>query len=472
MILYGYLTIFSYVFFLIFIVGGIANKIFNVEVSRKIIHMLLFFVWILLDIFLKGTIHQVIVPIIFIVVNYLSYKFRIFKNMERVDDNQPGTVYFSIAITIVMLISLIFPKVYYASGISVFALTFGDGLAAIVGRYTKSKLIRNKKSLNGFISCFLATFLAIYALGYFYQLDLTILMCLSIGMAAAIFELVDKGLDNFSVVGVTFVLSILFLNYDLPYFLEGVLLSEILFLVIFFAKGLSYYGTILAMIMCVSYFSFGGLFGIILLLSEYFFIFFVSKFKRIFLNVKKKENSRTFLQVLINGGLGTLFIILYGVFKLDYLLIVSVISLSGCFIDSISSDVGVLSKHEPYDFIKRKKVLKGMSGGVSWLGIISALISSFLVGYVTYSYMDLELGYFFLISGLIFIQTIIDSILGSLLQVKYKCKKCKKMTEKKIHCDKETKFIEGVRWIDNNMVNFISSVITTLVSFLILYVMF
>ena len=53
------------------------------------------------------------------------------------------------------------------------------------------------------------------------------------------------------------------------------ILGTILFLVIFFAKGLSYYGTILAMIMCVSYFSFGGLFGIILLLSEYFFIFFV-----------------------------------------------------------------------------------------------------------------------------------------------------------------------------------------------------
>lgn len=468
MTLMGYFIIFAYILFLIVGLGSVINKIFNVEVSRKIIHTLLFFVWVLLDLFFKNTIHQVIIPIIFIFVNYLSYKFKIFKNMERDDDNQPGTVYFSIAITIIMLIALIFPKTYYCSGIATFCLTFGDGLAAIIGRYTKSKLIRNKKSLNGFISCFLASFLATYLLGYFYNLGLTILMCIVIGLAAAIFELVDNGFDNFSVVGITFILSIVFLNYYSASFLYSVLVSEVLFLVIFFAKGLSYYGSILAMVMCVSYMHFGGIFGISILLSEYFFIFFVSKLKNRFLKTKKKEGTRTVLQVLINGGLGTLFIILYGIFKIDYLLIVSIVSLSGCFIDSISSDVGVLSKNEPYDFIKRKRVQKGISGGVSFLGIISSLISSFIIAFATFKYLGLTYGYLFLITGLIFMQTIIDTILGSSVQAKYKCMKCKKLTEKSVHCDKKTRLIDGVSWINNNMVNFISSVITTVISILAL----
>ena len=102
MILAGYLIIFAYIFFLVIVVGSILNKYFNVEISRKVIHTGLFIVWVFIDIFLKNTIHQVIIPIIFIIVNYLSYKFKIFKNMEREDENQPGTVYFSIGITIIM----------------------------------------------------------------------------------------------------------------------------------------------------------------------------------------------------------------------------------------------------------------------------------------------------------------------------------------------------------------------------------
>ena len=469
MVLLGYLLIFMYVFFLIFIIGNILNKYFNVEISRKVIHTSLFFVWILIDIFLKDTVHQVIVPIIFIIVNYLSYKFKIFKTMEREEDNQPGTVYFSIAIAVIMFISLIFPETYYCSGIATFCLTFGDGLAAIIGKNTKSKLIRNKKSLNGFISCFVFSTIATYLFGYFYNLELTILMCISIGMGAAIFELVDRGLDNFSVVGITFFLSFIFLNYNIPNFLFSIILSELLFIIIFFAKGLSYWGTILAMFMCVSYMRFGGIFGISILLSLYFFIFFISKLKKIFKISKKKENARTFLQVLINGGLGTLFIILYGIFNKKYLFIVSIVSLGGCFIDSISSDVGVLSKNDPYDFVKMKRIPKGISGGISFLGTLSALISSFVIAFVTYKYLNLSYLYLFLITSLIFLQTIVDSILGSLFQAKYKCVKCKIMTEKKEHCDKKTKLIEGISWVNNNMVNLISSVITTLIAFLILY---
>lgn len=468
MILTGYIVIFAYIFFLILGVGGILNKYFNLEISRKVIHTSLFLVWILLDIFFKNTIHQVIIPAIFIIVNSLSYKFKIFKNMEREEENEPGTVYFSIAITVIMLIALIFPNTYYSSGIAVFCLTFGDGFAAIIGKNTKSKKLRDKKSLNGFLSCFIFSTISIYLLGYFYNLPLTITICIAIGLASAIFELVGKGLDNFSVVGITFILSTIFLNYCTPIFIGSILLAEILFLIVFLAKGLDYYGSILAMAMVVAYTCLGGTFGITLLLCEYFFIFFVAIFRKILKKEKKHEKARTFLQVLINGGLGTLFIILYGIFKKQYLLIISVISLSGCFIDSVSSDVGTLSKNDPYDFIKRKKVQKGISGGISVLGTVSSLICSFAIAFATYKYLNLQYWYIFLIGGLIFFETIIDSIFGSTLQAKYKCIKCGKITEKTEHCEEKTELIEGISWINNNMVNLISSIITTAVSTLIL----
>lgn len=464
MILIGYLVTIAYVFFLILGVGNLISNLFNAEMSRKTIHTGLFFVWILLWFFFKNTIHQVIIPIIFIFVNYLSYKFKIFKTMERDGDKELGTVYFSIAITIIMLIALIYPSTYYCSGIATFCLTFGDGFAAIIGRNTKSKEIRCNKTINGFLSCFIFSFIATYLFNYFYNLNLNVLMCISIGFIAAIFELVGSNLDNFTVALSTFILSILFLNYDIPLFLEGILLAEVLFSIVFFAKGLSYYGSMLAMLMCVLYTCFGGVFGILLLLSEYFFIFFVAIFKKIIKKEKRKEKPRNVLQVLINGGLGTLFMVLYGILKKQSLLIISVISLSGCLIDSVSSDVGVLSKGDAYDFIKRKKVDKGISGGVSFLGTISSLICAFIIAFVTCRHLNLTNKYLFVITGLIFFQTIIDSILGSLFQAKYKCVKCKKIVEEKEHCGKKTKLIDGVSWINNNMVNVMSSFITTIIT--------
>ncbi len=469
MIFIGYLAIFAYIFFLIFGVGTLTKKVFNVETSRKVIHTGLFLVWILIDIFMKGTIHQVIIPVIFTIINFLSYKFKIFKNIEREAEKQPGTVYFAIAITIIMLIGLIFPETYYCSGIATFCLTFGDGFAALIGRNTKSKLIRNNKSLNGFISCFVISTLATFCFNYFYNLELNIIMCTIIGLAVAIFELVDKGLDNFSVVFISFAISLLFLNYNLPNIAECILLAEILFVIIFLAKGLDYYGSLLAMVMCVSYMYFGGIFGITILLSEYFFIFFVAVFKKLFMQSAKKEKARTFLQVLINGGLGTIFVILYGIFKIKKLLIISIISLSGCFIDSVSSDVGTLSKKAPYDFLKRKRVQKGISGGVSLLGTFSSIICSFLISFATYKVLNLNVLYLILIASLIFLQTVIDSIIGSSLQAKYKCNKCKKVTEKNVHCDRKAKLISGFNWIDNNMVNAMSSIITTTIAAIILW---
>ena len=470
MIIAGYILIFAYVFFLILGVGNIVQKVSNVEMSRKIIHTGLFLLFIIIDIFLKNTIHQIIIPFIFIIINYLSYKFKIFKNMEREEDNEPGTVYFSIAITIIMMMSYFFPKMFYSSGIAIFCLTFGDGFAAIIGKNTKSKLIRGNKSLNGFISCFLFSTVSTFLLVYFYKLNLSILMCIVIGLAVAIFELVGKGLDNFSVVAVSFILSFIFMNYNLTNLVESVLVAEILFIIIFFAKGLDYYGSMLAMFMAVSYMYFGGAFGISMLLSEYFFIFGVSKFKKIVLKNQKKEKSRNFLQVLINGGIGTLFVILYGIFNKQSLLIISIISLSGCLIDSVSSDVGVLSKKDTsYDFIKKKRVPKGISGGISLLGTMSALICAIIIALIVCIYLKLSTLYIFLIASLIFLQTIIDSILGSLFQAKYKCIKCNKITEKTMHCDNKTEIIEGVHWINNNMVNLMSSIITTVITIIVFF---
>ena len=67
-----------------------------------------------------------------------------------------------------------------------------------------------------------------------------------------------------------------------------------------------------------------------------------------------------------------------------------------------------------------------------------------------------------------FLGSLIDSILGSLVQAKYKCDICNKMTEKTIHCDKKTKLYNGIKIINNDVVNILNNAFTFIISLLIL----
>ena len=111
-------------------------------------------VWVLIDYYFKNTIHQIIIPVTFIAINYLSYKFKIFKSIEREEDNHLGTVYFSIAITAIYTVAFFIPELYIYTGISTFCLTFGDGFASFIGSSIKSMKIKDSKSIVGFIACF------------------------------------------------------------------------------------------------------------------------------------------------------------------------------------------------------------------------------------------------------------------------------------------------------------------------------
>ena len=464
MVLIGYITIFTYIFTLIFIIGPLVKKITNLETSRKIIHILLFAVWIFLDIYMKNTYHQVIVPIIFLVLNTLSYKFNIYKSVERKEDNHLGTIYFAIVITIIMLLGLLFPKCYYCSGIAVFCLTFGDGFAALIGYNTNTKKIYQNKTLSGFISSFISSFISVFIFTQIYDISFSPLMCLIIGLSTSIFELTCRGLDNFTVVFISFILSYLFLYFSSSILCLSILLGELIFIIVFLSKSINYSGSLLSMLIVFSYMYFGGKIGITILLSEYFFIFFIGLIKRLKYNIKKEKQDRTFLQILINGCFGTLFVILYGIFKNKELLIISIISVSECFIDSVSSDIGVLSKKEPYDIFRRKRIQKGLSGGISLLGTLSSLICSIVISLFTYLFLNLNVLDFILIAGIIFFQTIVDSFLGSIMQVKYRCKKCKRISESTICCNTKTDKIFGITFINNNMVNLMSSIIITIIS--------
>jgi uncharacterized membrane protein len=59
------------------------------------------------------------------------------------------------------------------------------------------------------------------------------------------------------------------------------------------------------------------------------------------------------------------------------------------------------------------------------------------------------------ISG--FIGSTFDSVLGSTLQGKFNCAICNKTVENKIHCGNNSIHTSGIKWLDNDVVNFTAS---------------
>jgi phytol kinase len=210
----GYILGFGYVFGIILVIG-LLYKLFNIghELARKVIHILLFYTWVILYRYFSGNIQILVIPVAFIIVNLLSYKFKLFKAIEREEDNHLGTVYFAIAITILMAATLIFKNTMPMSGIAVFCLTFGDGFASVFGTYLKpKKYIRKNKTVWGTAACFVFSFLGILLCRLFVPFEINIVKYLIIAAVSAASELVGAGLDNFSITFSVYIVSSLILS--------------------------------------------------------------------------------------------------------------------------------------------------------------------------------------------------------------------------------------------------------------------
>lgn len=464
----GYAVILGYVFFLIFALGPPLQRRTNTETSRKMVHTGLFFVWVLIDLFFKNTVHQIIIPVLFIILNVLSYKYDLYKSVERDDGNHRGTIYFAIAITVVMGIAYLRPEFYYPSGIAAFCLTFGDGAAALIGYNTGSRKLRNGKSIAGFLACIASSALALLVFRLVYPVEISVYAVLIIAVSAAVLELVGAGLDNFSVTFGSFLLSRLLIVCERRTLYRGLTAALVIFFVVFLSGSIDYYGSLLSMVMVFCFYYFGGKFGLLYLLGTFFTIFFVAVLRKKLRPELKKEKSRRFIQILINGGLGCLFVIVYGLTGEMRYMLISVVAIGGCFVDSLSSDVGVMSRRRPFDFLRRQYVDGGISGGMSWLGTAAALAGSALIGLSTALSLHLPFSVGLMVSGLVFLQTLVDTAMGSLIQVKYRCPVCGKVTEKKEHCGTATEYLSGLRFVNNNWVNALSSVAVTALAMVVM----
>lgn len=216
--LIGLIVSFVFICLLIGISTSLSNTNFlSKEASRKLIHIGVSNWWIIAMYYFKDIVWASIMPIIFIILNYISYKLNIIKAMERDGSkNDLGTVYFPISLLVLVLFTFSNLSHPYVGAIGILVMGYGDGFAAIIGKAygkKKLKLWGNEKSLAGSIAMFVVSFVVAFIVIYTFSPADVVVKALVIASFSTIIELFSPfGLDNLTVPILTALL------YQLLYF--------------------------------------------------------------------------------------------------------------------------------------------------------------------------------------------------------------------------------------------------------------
>ena len=199
MIKFGIIVIYLFSIFLISIVFKKFNED-SKEIVRKIIHI---GIGPLIPIaqFLKIDQNSALIftGIISLIV-LINYTYKLFPTIEDVERKSYGTIFYCLSLFI--LIWLFWDKDPYALITGFFIMTFGDGLAGLIGKSFNSKswiIFKQRKSLFGTLTMFLASLIVISLMGYTQQNSFNFNYFTIAFLATFLEQFSVLGIDNFIV---------------------------------------------------------------------------------------------------------------------------------------------------------------------------------------------------------------------------------------------------------------------------------
>jgi len=244
---------------------------------------------------------------------------------------------------------------------------------------------------------------------------------------------------------------------------------------------LSASGAIAATIMGTIYYGAGNVFWFGLLI-----LFFISgsvlsrmkrERKRSMEQDYAKGSRRDAGQVFANGGLGMLLCIGNAIWPhpgwtLGFIGIMATVTA-----DTWATEIGSLSRKPPRSVLNGRVLEPGASGGVSFRGTTAAALAGFIIGLAAWMFTlvsplpaassmaagtaSIADGWLMLAAGLVggLVGCFADSYLGATVQLMYRCTVCGKQVETTVHCGQPTIHARGWRWMNNDMVNAVSSIV-------------
>lgn len=256
-------------------------------------------------------------------------------------------------------------------------------------------------------------------------------------------------------------LPILSNEFLLNSLLLGFLIAFVIVFLSYRVKFLTFGGSIATFFLAGTIFSLGGIKWSVPILTFFILSSILSK-------LRKKKNAaielffeksgvRDHFQVLANGGIGGVLVVLNFISPKELFYLIYLSSLAAVCADTWATEIGTLKRTATYNILDFKPIEQGVSGGISVIGTTGAFLGSFVIGLSGILWNALPLAQYFLLiilSGLF--GCFFDSFLGATVQSQNKCNVCCKITERDVHCGEETNHHSGLKWINNDAVNFLS----------------
>lgn len=185
-----------------------------------------------------------------------------------------------------------------------------------------------------------------------------------------------------------------------------------------------------------------------------------------------KGSRRDVGQALANGGVGAILAIVFARYPDPLLFAAFIGAMSTVNADTWATELGVLSRVPPRLLTTGRPVPVGTSGGVTWLGIWASVAGALLIGALATALTQAEsllrgdgwqlaaVAYPLLAVASGIVGSLFDSLLGATVQAVYCCNHCDKETESPIHrCGQPTRRLRGWPWLNNDLVNLMSSLV-------------
>lgn len=484
----GYLTSFLFMGIVILIGESLQRKFnLNKEAVRKCEHLAAGLSWLFCYVFVGPTIHLFIINMIAVVAFGVITFGGLMKSIERTDAAKSyGVFYFGIATAVAAGVVVFVPggeNFYHYNGVAYYCLALGDGLAPLVARLFKKNNpeIMPTKTLAGSMAVLVVSTLVAVVFNAVFSMGYTWHFMLSIGCLACMTEAFGrKGTDNFYIEFGVFGYLLLQHFGKITLAVEvAIILSLLIVFLSAKSKALTPAANSVSFLFLLLCAFCGGWPLMVMVMSLYILAAIVSKITTKKYNERgegrKEKTARTVAQILANSTVASVFSVLFFLLHHPVLLYCSIAAIGEEFADSMASDFGRLSRRQPTDILRRRQISAGISGGISALGTVMALAGSVLAVGIPFLLCTVNPQFLpnghtmpwttaLILCGLCFVGTFVDSILGSGLQVLYRCTVCQRYVEKPVHCEEGATYVKGLRWMSNSLVNFFSSLITAMVA--------
>jgi len=455
------------------------------EITRKLVHILTgVLIYFAPDLFTSG-IPAIALAMVFISVNYTAIRFGLLKGIHGTNRRSYGTVYYPLSFLILVL--LFWDSAPFIISVSILILALGDAAAAIVGENIPSahtyNLTSDKKSFEGSTAMFGVTSLIIGGAVWHHGLRFEGVFLFQIIVTIAAFVTVwesisSKGFDNLTVpLGAAFMLHYFFIENPArgpQQIFHAVVLGTGIALLSARFHFLTPSGSVATMLLATIVYGIGGWKWTVPILVFFVASSIVSKYKKSrkakFDAVFDKNDKRDEGQVAANGGVAGIIILVWYFFpeqmELFYIYLAALASVTA---DTWGTEIGILGKGKAVSLANFKRVEPGTSGGVSWIGFLGGTFGALLIVASAWVYdrhsLSGTVALMIVLSGVV--GSLIDSIAGGTIQAQYRTE-TGALTERTEVNGKPTRLISGIRWIDNDVVNWLCALSGALTMYLVL----